>query len=137
MSFFLLCPSFLLLQLERTRRSNSNLSMQRIHDNKGVVRKASGLPVHGGTTGKKVSSFPQQKKSLACVSFSTATVVVAIRTPQNKWRIMCANTGDSDALLLARQPKRLRDNHKCKHLSVVGFAFLFLLFLSSCKDSFK
>jgi len=36
-----------------------------------------------------------------------------------KWRIICSNTGDSDALLLSRKPSRLkRDNNKCKHLSV-------------------
>ena len=38
----------------------------------------------------------------------------------NYWRIISANTGDSDALLLSRKPARLtQDNNKCKHLSVV------------------
>merc|ERR1712032_600871 len=63
----------------------------------GVVRKSSGFPVHGGTT---------------------CTIVCIIRT-DTKWRIICSNTGDSDALLLSRKPSRLkRDNNKCKHLSV-------------------
>jgi serine/threonine protein phosphatase PrpC len=49
---------------------------------------------------------------------TTCTIVCVIRT-ETKWRIVCSNVGDSDALLLARKPSRLqRDNNKCKHLSV-------------------
>ena len=52
---------------------------------------------------------------------SEGTIVCIIRT-KTKWRIVCSNTGDSDALLLSRKPSRLpHDNNKCKHLSVVHF----------------
>eukprot|EP01084_Bolivina_argentea_P222716 376927_1 len=85
------------VQLETNRRKHSKLPLNRINDN-GVVRKSSGFPVHGGTT---------------------CTIVCVIRTENKKWRIICSNTGDSDALLLARKPSRLvHDNNKCKHLSV-------------------
>jgi len=84
------------IQLEITRRKNNKLPTNNIEDN-GVVRKSSGFPVHGGTT---------------------CTIVCVIRT-KTKWRIVCSNTGDSDALLLSRKPSRLpHDNNKCKHLSV-------------------
>ena len=47
--------------------------------------------------------------------------MTVLRKP-NKWKVVTANVGDSDALLLARKPKRLKqDNDKCKHLSVVCF----------------
>lgn len=36
----------------------------------------------------------------------------------NKWRIISANVGDSDALFLARKPGRLKENNKCMHLSI-------------------
>merc|ERR1712130_264195 len=84
------------VQLEKMRRQNNKLPTTNIED-KGVVRKSSGFPVHGGTT---------------------CTIVCVIRN-ETKWRIICSNTGDSDALLLARKPSRLqRDNNKCRHLSV-------------------
>eukprot|EP01083_Nonionella_stella_P084494 233905_1 len=84
------------IQLELTRRKHSKLPTTNINDN-GVVRKSSGFPVHGGTT---------------------CTIACIIRT-DTKWRIICSNTGDSDALLLSRKPSRLPgDNNKCKHLSV-------------------
>jgi len=84
------------IQLEISRRKHSKLPTTNVED-KGVVRKSSGFPVHGGTT---------------------CSIVCVIRT-DTKWRIICSNTGDSDALLLARKPSRLhRDNNKQKHLSV-------------------
>jgi len=84
------------VQLEITRRQNNKLPTNNIED-RGVVRKSSGFPVHGGTT---------------------CTIVCIIRT-KTKWRIVCSNTGDSDALLLSRKPSRLpHDNNKQKHLSV-------------------
>jgi len=84
------------IELEKARRKSNKLPTTKICD-KGVVRKSSGFPVHGGTT---------------------CTIVCVIRT-ETKWRIVCSNTGDSDALLLSRKPSRLpHDNNKCKHLSV-------------------
>ena len=51
----------------------------------------------------------------------------------NKWHVITANVGDSDALLLARKPKRLvQDNDKCKHLSVVCKVVLIDSNLLSC-----
>ncbi len=56
------------------------------------------LPVHGGTT---------------------CTILCIIGT-DTKCRIICSNTGDSDALLLSRKPSGLpQENNKCKSLSVV------------------
>jgi len=84
------------IQLEMNRRKSNKLPTTGIDDH-GVVRKSSGFPVHGGTT---------------------CTIVCVIRT-KTKWRIVCSNTGDSDALLLSRKPSKLpHDNNKCKHLSV-------------------
>jgi len=84
------------VQMEVTRRKHNKLPTNNVSD-RGVVRKSSGFPVHGGTT---------------------CTIVCVIRN-ERKWRIICSNVGDSDALLLARKPSRLpRDNNKCKHLSV-------------------
>lgn len=83
---------FIEIEKQRDKRS-----IDRIVDLKGVVRKSSGFPVHGGTT---------------------ASVVVIVRQGET-WKVVCANTGDSDCLLLARKPTRLpTTNFKCKHLSV-------------------
>lgn len=46
------CFVFDFIQLENNRRKHNKLSMNNVYDEKGVVRKASGFPVHGGTTGK-------------------------------------------------------------------------------------
>lgn len=86
------------VKLEILRRKQSKMPTTNVwDDDRKVVRKSSGFPVHGGTT---------------------CTIVCIIRT-ESKWRIVSSNTGDSDALLLSRKPSRLlRDNAKQKHLSV-------------------
>lgn len=91
-------------------------------DDRKVVRKSSGFPVHGGTTcfvhSLSVPLYTKYPLSL-CHLICVGTIVCIIRT-ESKWRIVSSNTGDSDALLLSRKPSRLlRDNAKQKHLSVV------------------
>ncbi|ETO13844.1 hypothetical protein RFI_23521 [Reticulomyxa filosa] len=86
--------------MERIRRRNHGQSEENIVDNKGVVRKPSGVPIHGGTT---------------------ATIATAIRQPKNAntWQLICANVGDSDCLLVARKPQRLESNNDVyMHMSV-------------------
>lgn len=73
-----------------------NPNARRVLDDKGIVRSPAGDPVHGGTT---------------------ATVVVCIRpsTPEGKLTLICANCGDSTALVvdLGECPPE----QKCTHLS--------------------
>merc|ERR1719197_1216924 len=66
------------VDLETAAREKSSHPKDNIVDDKGVVRKSTGYPMHGGTT---------------------ATVVVLIDTPVRR-QLVCANVGDSDALLL-------------------------------------
>ncbi|ETO27612.1 hypothetical protein RFI_09521 [Reticulomyxa filosa] len=85
-------------EMERVRRRNNGQSEENIVDSKGVVRKSSGMPIHGGTT---------------------ATIATAIRQPKNTWQLVCANVGDSDCLLVARKPQRLASNNDVyMHMSV-------------------
>lgn len=71
-------------------------------DDKGIVRKASGFPVHGGTTG-------------------TVTIVInnpmTGNKPTNAWRVVTINAGDSDCLLCPSDSEKLPQNEKWKHLS--------------------
>jgi len=82
------------IKLEQARRVLSGQPTDNIVDSSKIVRKHTGFPVHGGTTG---------------------TICVIINLP-DKRRAICANVGDSDCLLLPANPK---DRHsKYKHLSV-------------------
>jgi len=82
------------VKLEQARRVLSGQSTANIVDDSDIVRKHTGFPVHGGTTG---------------------TICVIINLPKKR-RVVCANVGDSDCLLLPVNPK---DRHaKFKHLSV-------------------
>lgn len=80
------------VKLEQARRVLSGQSTDNIVDGM-IVRKHSGFPVHGGTTG---------------------TICVVINLP-NRRRAICANVGDSDCLLLTT---KLTNRQKFKHLSV-------------------
>jgi len=85
------------IENEKRNRKRNNASTQKIVDSKGIVRKTSGYPVHGGTT---------------------ATVTIVINT-KDKRQVICANVGDSDALLLPLDQKLLPDVQKnYLHLSV-------------------
>jgi serine/threonine protein phosphatase PrpC len=63
-----------------------------LHDDRGVVRRHNGYPVHGGTT---------------------ATLCVVLALEDGSKSVVCANVGDSDAILF------FSDN-RWKRLSVVG-----------------
>lgn len=64
-------------------------------DDKGIVRKTSGFPVHGGTTG---------------------TVCIAIDLGK-EWRTVCINAGDSDCLMCPSDSQKLPTKQKWTHLS--------------------
>jgi len=82
---------------EKKNRARSKASTDNIVDEKGIVRKTSGYPVHGGTTAS------------VCITINTAKVR----------HVVCANVGDSDALLLPLDEKLLPDVQKnFLHLSV-------------------
>lgn len=82
---------------ETKNRNRSKASTKNIVDDKGIVRKTSGYPVHGGTTGS------------VCITVNTG------KTRQ----VICANVGDSDCLLLPLNEKTLPDVQKnYLHLSV-------------------
>jgi len=82
---------------ERNNRQKAKASTDNICDGKGVVRKITGFPIHGGTT----ASF--------CIVINT----------KEKRQCICANVGDSDALLLPVDQKLLPDVQKnFLHLSV-------------------
>jgi len=83
------------IRLEQARRVLSGQPTDHIVDSKNIVRKHTGFPVHGGTTG---------------------TICVIINLPDRNRHVICANVGDSDCILLPAKPK---DRHsKYKHLSV-------------------
>jgi len=85
------------VELEKTNRKRNKSSLKGIVDKKGVVRKSSGVPIHGGTT---------------------ASVCIIINT-EDKRQCICANVGDSEALLLPLNQKLLPDIQKnYLHLSV-------------------
>jgi serine/threonine protein phosphatase PrpC len=82
------------IKLEQARRVLSGQPTDNIVDSSKIVRKHTGFPVHGGTTG---------------------TICIVINLNDRR-RAICANVGDSDCILLPAQPK---DRHsKYKHLSV-------------------
>jgi len=71
------------VELERAAREKSSHRTDNIVDDKGVVRKSTGYPMHGGTT---------------------ATIAILIDTPERR-QVVCANVGDSDALILPLDQK--------------------------------
>jgi len=82
------------IKLEQARRVLSGQPTDNIVDSSKIVRKHTGFPVHGGTTG---------------------TICIVINLNDRR-RAICANVGDSDCILLPAKPK---DRHsKYKHLSV-------------------
>lgn len=81
------------VKLEQARRVLSGQPCEDIVDKEGIVRKHTGFPVHGGTTG---------------------TICILLNLP-NKRRAICANVGDSDCILL---PCRTEDRQNFRHLSV-------------------
>jgi len=82
---------------EKKNRKRSKASDKSIVDEKGIVRKTPGYPVHGGTTGS------------VCITVNT----------KDCRQVICANVGDSDALLLPLDEKLLPDVQKnFLHLSV-------------------
>lgn len=82
------------IKLEQARRVLSGQPPDNIVDSSKIVRKHTGFPVHGGTTG-------------------TICIVINLK---DRRRAICANVGDSDCILLPAKPKD-RDS-KYKHLSV-------------------
>lgn len=64
-------------------------------DEKGIVRKSSGFPVHGGTTG-------------------TVSVII---NRDDHWRVITINSGDSDCLLCPTDSESLPEKQKWRHLS--------------------
>lgn len=85
------------VEQEMSYRSKSNASMDGIVDKKGVVRRSSGQPIHGGTT---------------------ASVCIIVNS-EDKRECICANVGDSEALLLPLNQKLLPKVQKnYLHLSV-------------------
>lgn len=85
------------VESERRNRIRSKASTNNIVDKKGIVRKSSGYPVHGGTT---------------------ASMCITVNTKKCR-QVICANVGDSDALLLPLDEKFLPDVQKnFLHLSV-------------------
>jgi len=82
---------------EKKNRKRSNSNQKNIVDAKGIIRKTSGYPVHGGTT---------------------ATLIICLNLKDCR-KAICANVGDSDALLLPLDQKLLPDVQKnYLHLSV-------------------
>jgi len=82
------------IKLEQARRVLSGQPTDNIVDSSKIVRKHTGFPVHGGTTG---------------------TICIVINLNDRR-RAICANVGDSDCILLPAKPK---DRHsKFKHLTV-------------------
>jgi len=83
------------VKLEQARRvlSGQPCDNPGLVDADGIVRKHTGFPVHGGTTG---------------------TICVLINFP-DKRRSICANVGDSDCILLPANPQ---SRQRYKHLSV-------------------
>jgi len=81
------------VKLEQARRVLSNQPCENIVDSGGIVRKHTGFPVHGGTTG---------------------TICVLINQDSRR-RCICANVGDSDCILLPANPS---NRQRYKHLSV-------------------
>jgi len=87
----------LFVENELNSRKKAKAPSSHIVDKKGVVRKVSGFPIHGGTT---------------------ASVCIVINTKEKR-QCICANVGDSDALLLPVNQKLLPDVQKnYLHLSV-------------------
>merc|ERR1719204_2685838 len=83
--------------LEKKSRITNQASTDNVLDSKGVIRKSTGYPMHGGTT---------------------ASVVITLDLPDRR-KAICANVGDSDALLLPLDQKLLPDVQKNYiHLSV-------------------
>jgi len=83
--------------LEKKSRITNQASTDNVLDSKGVIRKSTGYPMHGGTT---------------------ASVVITLDLPDRR-KAICANVGDSDALLLPLDQKLLPDVQKnYVHLSV-------------------
>lgn len=81
------------VKLEQARRVLSSQPCEDLVDEAGIVRKHNGFPVHGGTTG---------------------SICVYLNLP-DKRRVVCANVGDSDCLLLPSNPKA---RTRYRHLSV-------------------
>merc|ERR1712039_305820 len=75
---------------EKKARIKASQSLDKILGSKGVVRKASGYPMHGGTTG---------------------SLCIAIEKKDSR-KVICSNVGDSDALLLPICSKLLADNQR-------------------------
>jgi len=87
----------LFVECEKKNRKKNKQSMKSIVDKRGIVRKVSGFPVHGGTT---------------------ASMCIVVNTKEKR-KCICANVGDSDALLLPFSQKTLPDVQKnYLHLSV-------------------
>lgn len=85
------------VEAETQHRTKAKESTKKIVDKLGIVRKITGFPVHGGTT---------------------ATVCIVVNTKGNR-KCICANVGDSDALLLPINQKELPEVQKnYLHLSV-------------------
>jgi len=84
------------VKLEQARRVLSGQPCDDIVDHNGIVRKHTGFPVHGGTTG---------------------TIIVYINLPDRR-RAICANVGDSDCLLLPSATAQTKTRQRYKHLSV-------------------
>lgn len=95
---FALCHTNIRQRFLDDTKESLNQSMQRVVDDKGIVRSLAGDPVHGG---------------------STASVCVCIRPddPQGNLVLITANTGDSTGLLI-----RLGDDEEKK----AGDTFSFL-----------
>lgn len=68
-------------------------------DDKGIVRKASGFPVHGGTTGTVCICLNLKSKG------------------QDVWRVITINSGDSDCILCPYDSEKLTQQQKWTHLS--------------------
>jgi len=83
------------VKLEQARRvlSGQPCDNPGLVDSDGIVRKHTGFPVHGGTTGT------------ICILINFA----------DKRRAICANVGDSDCILLPANPQ---NRQRYKHLSV-------------------
>jgi len=85
------------VEAETNNRQKAKQSTKKIVDKQGIVRKITGFPIHGGTTG---------------------TVCIVVNT-KDKRQCICANVGDSDALLLPANQKLLPGVQKnYLHLSV-------------------
>jgi len=85
------------VNLEKKSRISNQANTDNVLDSKGVIRKSTGYPMHGGTT---------------------ASVVVTLDLPTER-KAICANVGDSDALLIPLDQKLLPDvRRNYVHLSV-------------------